>query len=264
MAARSYGSQPKKRRGILYRVPRIRSWLTVFLAILFYLESGTIFLLLFPDSVALASVSGSLLSGIMFALLFHERKFHLTVPGRRGKPAVYIGWCLFFFVAAIALEYLFYFLNSRISDPGMEARASAIENYDAVLFAIFAVFIAPFLEEVLMRLFCYGVLRSSCAKSTAVLGSALLFGAIHGTMTHMVVATVLGCILAFSYEATGRWFIPVAGHYIYNTVVMFLFTDDMLQATNSMPFMLFDVLLVSVLLFTSGYAAWISGRKEKE
>lgn len=264
MGGRSYRKVQVRKWWHLDRIPRIRSWLLAIGAILFYFEMSLLPYSLFSLNNIQSVFLGNFITGILLFWLYKRRKFGISDPAPEIKPTrrTYVLWVAAFVASTFFLELLFHFMNSRITDTGMEARADTIASDGVLLFAFMAVFVAPLAEEIMMRLFCYNVLRSSCSRLTATLGSGFLFGAIHGTVTHMLVASILGCILALSYEATGKWFMPVIGHYVYNTMVLFCFGEAVLSLTDLPGFMVFDVAMVSLLVVLCGRAAWCRTGKE--
>ena len=52
----------------------------------------------------------------------------------------------------------------------------------------------------------------------AIICSALIFGLVHANLVQFLYAAVLGCLLAFLYEKTGFFYVPVLGHIAANTV----------------------------------------------
>ena len=46
----------------------------------------------------------------------------------------------------------------------------------------------------------------------AIICSALIFGLVHANLVQFLYAVVLGCLLAFLYEKTGFFYVPVLGH----------------------------------------------------
>ena len=54
----------------------------------------------------------------------------------------------------------------------------------------------------------------------AVICSALIFGLVHVNLVQFLYAAVLGCLLAFLYEKTGFFYVPVLGHIAANTVAV--------------------------------------------
>lgn len=74
---------------------------------------------------------------------------------------------------------------------------------DQRIFQIFsAVICAPILEEVLFRGIVCSNLRAAYGKWIGVLGSSLLFGALHFNLVQFVYATLLGIIFGCIYEET--------------------------------------------------------------
>ena len=58
------------------------------------------------------------------------------------------------------------------------------------------------------------------AVPQAIVLSALIFGAVHFNLVQFLYATVLGCLLAYLYEKTEHFYIPVLGHIAANTIAV--------------------------------------------
>ena len=53
----------------------------------------------------------------------------------------------------------------------------------------------------------------------AVIGSALLFGAIHGNLVQMLYGTIMGIIMAILYEKYGKLLAPILFHGAANIAI---------------------------------------------
>jgi membrane protease YdiL (CAAX protease family) len=90
--------------------------------------------------------------------------------------------------------------------------------------------LAPVLEEMLFRGIVLRGFLERYSRSTAIIGSAVLFGAVHLNMYQFLVGLVAGTILGWLYERT-RSLIPcIALHGAYNSGTIVL--TSLAQSTN--------------------------------
>lgn len=82
--------------------------------------------------------------------------------------------------------------------------------------ALFAIGLAPVVEEVLFRGVLFATICGLGWRKSAYLGTALLFGLIHGNTAAFVPLTLFGLVLAWLYERTGNLLAPVVAHAVFN------------------------------------------------
>lgn len=80
--------------------------------------------------------------------------------------------------------------------------------------------VIPIAEELLFRGVVYKRLRMLFPLKTAILLSAFLFGILHVNLVQFLYAAVLGMLLAFLVEKTGKLFYTVLGHIAANVVAV--------------------------------------------
>lgn len=101
--------------------------------------------------------------------------------------------------------------NSTTAARGMlDAGSSALVAHVMLL--------APISEEVAFRGVIHRHLRQFMLPLTATLSSALIFSLMHGNLTQMVWAFVLGVVAAFAYEQTRSLLTPILIHGLFNSV----------------------------------------------
>ena len=89
------------------------------------------------------------------------------------------------------------------------------------LFAIFAIVLAPFMEEVIFRIFIFNVgLRWGGFWVGAIL-SGLCFGAAHGDKFVFVPLALGGMVLCGVYYRTGNAFASMISHGLFNALTVF-------------------------------------------
>lgn len=77
---------------------------------------------------------------------------------------------------------------------------------------------APFIEEILMRGFVLGGLKSTYGAGTALLVSAFLFALLHFNMVQTLSAFVCGAVLGMLYLRTDSIFCCILAHCGYNLI----------------------------------------------
>ncbi len=117
-------------------------------------------------------------------------------------------------------------LNSLLSVSGFAAHSETYQNVAqnqyGVAFGIGMILygiISPFVEEVVFRGIIYNRMRRLYPVTAAILVSGVLFGAYHGNVVQGVYGTCMGILLAYVYERTGRFWIPVGFHMLANVAV---------------------------------------------
>ena len=84
------------------------------------------------------------------------------------------------------------------------------------LIVLFACVVAPVVEETVFRGFLYPTLRQYADAPFAALFTAILFGAVHGSLTALVPLAVLGVVLVLAYEWSRGLALPIAIHALFN------------------------------------------------
>ncbi len=79
--------------------------------------------------------------------------------------------------------------------------------------------ISPLAEEVVFRGVIYNRLRRLYNPAIGIFASGLLFGAFHGNPVQAVYGSCLGMLMAYLYEKSGKFYIPVVFHAVANLTV---------------------------------------------
>lgn len=104
------------------------------------------------------------------------------------------------------------------------------------LMAFAAVMAAPLCEEIVFRGYFYPVLKKFGGLRVAVVCSALVFAAAHGSLTALLPLFIFGCVLVFLYEKTGSLWAPIAAHFCFNgATVLVQFAVRYLEIPINMP-----------------------------
>ena len=87
-----------------------------------------------------------------------------------------------------------------------------------IMIIVFAVAIAPAVEEFLFRFFLYGVLRRYFGRFLGLVTNALLFAAVHTHLPSFAPLFVLGSCFTLAYEWSGSILVSMAMHALFNSV----------------------------------------------
>ncbi|PYJ77771.1 MAG: hypothetical protein DME77_02360 [Verrucomicrobia bacterium] len=87
-----------------------------------------------------------------------------------------------------------------------------------IMIIVFAVAIAPVVEEFLFRFFLYGVLKRYFGRFLGITVNALLFAAAHTHFPSFVPLFVLGSCFTIAYEWSGSILVAMTMHSLFNTV----------------------------------------------
>ena len=89
-----------------------------------------------------------------------------------------------------------------------------------MMIIVFAVAIAPVVEEFLFRFFIYGVLKRYFGRLLGVTFSALLFAAAHAHLPSFAPLFVLGGCFAIAYEWSGSILVAMTMHSLFNSLTL--------------------------------------------
>ena len=130
---------------------------------------------------------------------------------------------LFFAYPLIGLSEL---INQRFLGGG-SSKQSIVEFFSAsqtlkerILIIVFAVAIAPIVEEFVFRFFIYGVLKRYVGCLLGVILSSLLFAAAHAHLPSFVPLFVLGSCFAIAYEWSGSILVSMTMHSLFNSLTL--------------------------------------------
>jgi len=110
---------------------------------------------------------------------------------------------------------------------GSSSRQSIVEFFSGsrtidqrILIIIFAIAIAPVIEEFVFRFFLYNVLKRYFGRLLGVVSSALLFAAAHAHFPSFVPLFVLGSCFAIAYEWSGSILVAMTMHSLFNSLTL--------------------------------------------
>ena len=91
---------------------------------------------------------------------------------------------------------------------------------ERIMIIVFAVAIAPIVEEFVFRFFIYGVLKRYVGCLVGVILSSLLFAAAHAHFPSFVPLFVLGSCFAIAYEWSGSILVSMTMHSLFNSLTL--------------------------------------------
>jgi len=89
-----------------------------------------------------------------------------------------------------------------------------------IMIIVFAIAIAPLIEEFLFRFFLYNVIKRYFGRFLGVTFSALLFAAAHAHFPSFVPLFVLGSCFAIAYEWSGSLLVAMTMHSLFNSLTL--------------------------------------------
>ncbi|MFL6499834.1 MAG: CPBP family intramembrane glutamic endopeptidase [Candidatus Udaeobacter sp.] len=117
-------------------------------------------------------------------------------------------------------------INQRLFGGG-SSKQSIVEFFNGsrtiqqrALIIVFAVAIAPLVEEFVFRFFIYGVLRRYVGCFLGVVLSSLLFAAAHAHFPSFVPLFILGSCFAIAYEWSGSILVSMTMHCLFNSLTL--------------------------------------------
>lgn len=136
-------------------------------------------------------------------------KRYLTVAGKVGC----MSFCLAMFLVAQCAATIVYALTQ---DAAFTAYGSASHEGNVWGAVIVTVVMAPTVEEILFRGVVFEALGRYVSLRAAALISSVGFAAAHGTLVHMLPATLMALTCCVVYVVTGRLSCSVMVHAAYN------------------------------------------------
>lgn len=247
---------------------RIALTLLVFIALFFIYSFAMAFLQgLTIEMGARGDVLYEALYGVGYALSFLlPAGFFYLISKGKPKERIYFNASLprktplYIFVGLSAILAAAY-LNSILLEPfayssfmdDLIPSAEQTANYEIVLMVFTSAVVPAFVEELLFR----GVVLTNLlpyGRTTAVIGSALLFGAMHQNAGQFFYATVAGLVLGYIYVKTRSIWCGVLLHFVNNfySVLSQIWTERMPEETAD------TVLTVTVLcIFALGILSFV-------
>lgn len=166
----------------------------------------------------------SFILALVITLLLLRPDMQLSTNQREGsRVGTIIIWSIVgFFMAYFAQIFATLF---ELKVLGIEVGSKNTANIMGIsraipLFMIIPAIIAPILEEVIFRKIIFGSLYKRMNFFFAAALSALVFGAIHGELQHILVYSSMGFVFAYLYVKTKSILTPIIVHAALNTMTV--------------------------------------------
>jgi membrane protease YdiL (CAAX protease family) len=87
---------------------------------------------------------------------------------------------------------------------------------ELAVYGVFAILIAPVVEELIFRGILYPAMKQNGYKHLALWGTSFFFALTHANLPALLPLTVLAVILIFLYETTNNLLAPILTHSLFN------------------------------------------------
>lgn len=220
----------------------------VFWVILFYVLFGTMVQVFFhADAVTATCITGGLLALFCTGLHFDDIRNGFLVSSRHSRIA---DVCSIFYAGflSVSMMVLFSWFYAYFPERGMEQRSYLFGNMSVFVYILYACVMAPVTEECIFRFFLYNRLKRLSGRYAALFLSSAAFAMVHGTLAHMVIAFLFGAMQVVIYEYTGRWYMAVVCHMLYNVLSIFVSVPLFMICNHIFIFILFVVVVLLIFV----------------
>lgn len=153
------------------------------------------------------------------------------------------------FLSALGLNMLFYLLGITKSSQAFEETASAQFGVAFWVGLVLYGILSPLAEEAVFRGVMYNRMKRCFNDPIALVVSSLLFGCYHGNVVQAVYGTLLGLLIAYTYEKYDSFSAPVLFHAVANVSIFTMTYNSRLSDMNkSVGIVLTVVLLVGAVI----------------
>ena len=185
-------------------------------------EKGVSISALSGNGTALVAAISFLFAGVVSWFLFGKTDLKKAAKDRALKhsllkaPLDYAA--LLAGATCVGLGVNFVLSLVGFTDAAASYTDAATVQYSATVWVglLLNVLLVPFAEELIFRGVLYNRLKESLDYRRAIIVSALFFAIYHQNIVSGVYAFLLGCVIAFCYEKTGRFWVPVLVHALCN------------------------------------------------
>ncbi|MBI3191799.1 MAG: CPBP family intramembrane metalloprotease [Pedosphaera parvula] len=145
--------------------------------------------------------------------------FDAARPGRAFGLALVVA-CLAFPIAGQLAEWTANIMRSFAVQPEMQVAVKTLQTAETsgqrILFGVFALGVAPFVEEVLFRGIIYPAIKQNGYPRLAWGMTSLMFAATHSNLMTFLPLTLLALPLTWLYERTNNLLAPILAHSLFN------------------------------------------------
>lgn len=157
------------------------------------------------------------------------------------------------FLSAWGLNVLFYLLGITESSQSFENTANAQFGVNFFAGLILYGILSPLAEEAVFRGLMYNRMKRCFNIPIALIVSSLLFGCYHGNLVQAAYGTLLGLLIAYTYEKYHSFAAPVLFHAVANISI---FTMTYNNRLNSMDKRI-GIAVTVITLAGAGVCLWI-------
>lgn len=175
-------------------------------------------------SLALQFIFYGLLFGLIYLLVvgYHHLPFWPSIKWRNPTGRQTLGYLAGGFVLAIFVQLVPTVLPDKQDFPLQQMFSSPLAAYAV---AVFAVFIAPFMEELIFRGVLFAIFERQVNLIFAITLTALLFAGLHvpeysGAWNHLLLILFVGVVFSVTRGLTGSLVPSVILHFAYNLSLM--------------------------------------------
>ncbi len=145
----------------------------------------------------------------------HDLGFRLPTPAEVGIGLA--GSIAMFVVSSAIGLFEESVLHVKVQEQAVDLLKTAHGSM-AFLFALLACVFAPFVEEFVFRAFAFNAFLRYVPFAAAAILSALLFGAVHGSLSAWLPLSAAGLVLAVVYYRTGALSASMISHAGFNLI----------------------------------------------
>lgn len=201
----------------------------------------------FINNQAMSTIVADIFMLLISVLLFYKRKYKQHIMPFQSKQSVSFKqitfWILYLVIVSFNCLTIFSYIISKSIDPSLNIRTDTFSQMSIVSTLVLSIVVAPVTEECMMRLFMYNQLKCSSSWITAMIVSSLVFAALHFTISHLILGTLLSINLTIAYQMTNNICVPIIGHMLYNIMTLFasstLFYDNIFYVIIIFVFLIF-------------------------
>lgn len=166
---------------------------------------------------------------------------------RRNRGMQYLFLAVVAFCFSVGLNIVFYQSGFSGSSESYEAVYELQYGVQFVIGVILYGLVSPFAEEVIFRGILFQRMKRCFNYGIALIVSSLLFGLYHGNVVQAVYGTILGIVIAWSYELFGEFLAPVLFHAVANISVYSITYGNRLADMNRK-----NALATAIILLAAG------------
>ena len=156
-------------------------------------------------------------------------------PGMAGAKLLWVKSGILAVTGAVGLNILFSLLHLTEMSVSYEQTAQVQYQLPFLLGLFLYGLCSPLAEELLFRGLIYNRMKQYFSVRTALLVSSIFFGIYHGNLVQAVYGTLIGLLIAYLYERTGRFGTAVFVHGVANAAVFACTYDASVGETIGTP-----------------------------